>query len=795
MLNIWTQKSGFSLATIQESTTQSIALPVTYTENFSDSSAVSYKVISGQLPPGLRISGDRIVGSAFEVPRITEFNFCIRATYNSEISDRTFKITVEGSDDPEFLTEEGLLPVGSNNAYFILDSSFIDFQIEALDFDTAAGQTLKYFISSGDGVLPPGLTLTSDGRISGFIDPIPVIPIESSDGSYSADLYDQFGYDYGSRPDNGYDSYVYDSVFFDFFLATKAPRKLNRNYEFIVSISDGDTVARRQFKIYVVGDDFLRADNTLISSGNGVFTVDGTYLRAPIWITPSNLGLYRANNYVTVRLDTYDAQVLGPVIYSLDATNPNGSPSQLPPDMQFDLSNGEIFGIVPYQPAVTKTYNFTVTATRFGENLETASTKRTFTIRTLGEVDSTMSWISPKNLGTIDANYISTLKIEATSTIAQAEILYTIISGSLPPGLTLQLNGEIIGKVNQYGSAGIPGATTFSDVDNLGNVYTNQTFDGGSTSVDRGYKVVVRARDQFEYSFIDREFTITVNTPNDRLYSSISARAFMPIEKRQLFYEFIDDNTVFTPSSIYRPNDANFGIQRELKAAIYSGIETKSAAQVISAIGLNHKKKRFVFGNVKSAKAKLPGTNTVVYEVIYVELIDPLEKDGKSLNSVLKLSRDPNKITADASNATWYGRERLDKLNLTEPFQPRPEDIISADQTNLLISDPNPANRYPASISIWRQRIESIGQKERNYMPLWMRSIQDDAKQELGFVLAAPICYCKPGTSADLLLNIKFSGFDFKNLEYVIDRYTIDSVTGYGSDKYLVFQNDKVTII
>jgi pyrimidine deaminase RibD-like protein len=110
------------------------------------------------------------------------------------------------------------------------------------------------------------------------------------------------------------------------------------------------------------------------------------------------------------------------------------------------------------------------------------------------------------------------------------------------------------------------------------------------------------------------------------------------------------------------------------------------------------------------------------------------------------------------------------------------------------VSDPNPIKRFPSSITNWRDRISAVGSTERNYLPLWMRSVQDDAKQELGFVLAVPICYCNPGTSADILLNIKFSGFDFKNLDYTVDRYIIDSVTGYGSDKYLVFKNDRVTI-
>ncbi len=161
---------------------------------------------------------------------------------------------------------------------------------------------------------------------------------------------------------------------------------------------------------------------------------------------------------------------------------------------------------------------------------------------------------------------------------------------------------------------------------------------------------------------------------------------------------------------------------------------------------------------------------------------------------MINTSRDPRTITVDTDNSIWDGRENITRLNRDEPFAPRPFDRTTIDQTDLFVSDPNPTKRFPSSISIWRDRISNVGLTERNYLPLWMRSVQDDAKQELGFVLAVPICYCNPDTSADILLNIKFSGFDFKNLDYTVDRYIIDSVTGYGSDKYLVFKNDRVTI-
>jgi len=211
-------------------------------------------------------------------------------------------------------------------------------------------------------------------------------------------------------------------------------------------------------------------------------------------------------------------------------------------------------------------------------------------------------------------------------------------------------------------------------------------------------------------------------------------------------------------------------------------------------MGLNHKRKRFTFGDIKTAKAKVPGTNTVVYEVIYVEMFDPLEKGAAYLNSTVTRSPDPKKVTVDSSNGIWALNTNTALMNRAEPYLPRPDNRITIDQTNIHISDPSFNIRFPSSISLWRERLRAVGLTERNYLPLWMRSIQDITKQELGFTLAVPICFCNPGTSADILLNIKYSGFDFKNLDYTVDRYIIDSVTGESSDKYLVFKDDKVTI-
>lgn len=926
-LSIWTKRSGYRFPTIQERTIVDQSLPIKYENGFDDSSNIHFSVISGKLPPGLRILNDKIVGTAFEVARSTDFKFVIRADYGDRLDDRTFFLKIEGPDDPEWHTPAGTLPVGANSQYFILENSFIDFQLIATDYDTAAGQTLQFFMGKDSGELPPGLILTDDGRITGWIQPILEIPPSLRNGAYDMIVYDNVAYDFGHRSSNGYDSFVYDSLNYDFALPEVYPKKLNRYYEFIVSVTDGDTVTSRKFKIYVVGDDYFRADNTIMRSGNGTFTADGTYVRTPIWITPAYLGRRRANNYQTFKLDVYEepeapkltykvdlgvsvsipcvsykvnsnensvsanrvrvnncpipprigqgltledvivdagntiyeiisvqeitpiefvvtifpdlsvnipdntnisfGKIISntktvtqiPIGYSFDLVNPDivgtaytslvtenkvgtsliriksasgsptignkiwlynyvenanttvytvtdvddisttdfiltldtplaisipndtvipiGSLSILPPGMQFDQGTAEVVGVVPYQPAITQRYSFTITATRYSDKKEIARARRIFSVDIIGEIDSNISWISNSDLGSINANYISELFVKATATATNSVILYFLESGSLPPGLTLNLDGEIIGKVNQFGDVNNPGLITFDNGD--------FTLDFGETTLDRIYTFTIKAQDVLNISEISKTFTLRVNTPNDRLYSNLHVRPFLKPLQRDLFKEFITDNTIFDPAAIYRPYDSNFGIQKDLKMLIFAGIETKDIGTVVGVIDQNHKPKRFRFGEIKKAVAKIPGTNTVVYEVIYVEMIDPLEIRGKVL----------------------------------------PDTIIPYPGTTTV---------YPSSVAIWRKRIRELGLRERNYLPLWMRSIQEGSVEELDYIKAIPLCFCNPGYGDDILLNVQNRNFDFKQLDYVIDRYIIDSVTGYTADKYIMFKNDRNTI-
>jgi len=949
-LNVWTQPSGYTFGTFQERLQQNLPLPV---DSVPD--GTTFTVISGSLPPGLRIENGAIIGTSGEVARDTTYTFCIRASHSTGISDRTFKITVVGPDSPLFITAAGDLKLGSNDQLYVLDSSFVDYQIAAIDTDTAAGQILSYFIASDDGELPPGLILTQQGRITGFVQPALSIKVADGDGSYDNTYYDNVAYDFGYRPTNGYDSYIYDLVYYDFALPNKPPKKLNRNYEFIVTVTDGDSITKRKFRIFVVGDDYFRADNIAFPVNSGLFTADVNYLRAPIWTTPANLGTRRANNYISFILDTFDAITAGVIIYSMTEEEI----AKLPPGTQFDPTTAEVFGTVPYQPAITKTYSWTIVATRYGTNDDVVTTERTFYVNIIGEIDSVITWNTDSNLGAIDANFISTLSLSATTTVTDAIVVYTVqtnalpvtvninpatsnvsitgcgeaafnqtlvlgskvngknsyvldtlsivwsgffwtfrklglnqyyksvddvefpwqittwtpmvgasevlptcsqqgglagdgvittltfpqqfevpyivgsminitgmsvpayngtysvincttttvsyrnetrlpalsgtvsvANGGFPPGLVLDLSGEIVGKVNQYNNEDGAGLITFDT-----NLSTDFLLDGGTTTVDRSYTFDVKARDQFGFSASIKTFTLNVTTPNNRLYSNISIKPLLKLDQRAVWKNFITDSTVFTPSSIYRPNDTNFGVQRDLKVLIYAGVETTESAAYVGAMGLNHKRKTLQFGEITKAVAVIPGTYNQVYEVVYVRMIDPLEPNGRVLPQQLNhLGRQTDTIRIDSKINFWDSRANPTSLVEDRPYKERPDMSININSQGYLVSDPQAATYFPNSITNWKRRLQEVGVTERNYLPLWMRSIQPGGKQELDFQLALPICYCKLGTADDIILNIKYSGFDFKSLEYTVDRYLIDAVDGYARDKYLVFRNDRITI-
>ena len=842
MANFWQTPSGTTLTILEEqkNTTYTLPLESAYVSEVGSSMTVS--VISGNIPSGLKLNGITLSGSPFEVSIDTVYSFVVRATQYGVSDERTYKIIVVGPDNPQWVTPANSLPVGPNNTYYILDSAVIDFQLSAVDSDLAAGQSLEYFINEGDGELPPGISLTTDGRLVGIVDPILALEKLVGSGKYDAATYAASPYDFGERPDNGFDSFFYDIVNYDKSIPSRSPKKLNRYYKFEVSVTDLTTVVKRQFQIYVVGDDFLRADNTVMQVSNGIFTADNTFIRVPIWLTPSNLGVRRANNYVTIFLDTIDpASLTGVIQYSLQSTNSDGTTSALPTGMTLDPSNGEIAGVVPYQADVTKVHKFTVRARRIVANsTEEAYKDKTFTLTLLGEVNSTITWNTAANLGTVASNYTSTLNINAASNVPNATILYTKTAGKLPHGLSLSLSGEIIGTIRSYGSATVSGVTIFDT--------RTFTLDNNATTIDREFKFTATARDHYGYSAITREFTLKIKDPDSKLYSNIYFQPMMNSTHRASFENIITNNALFDNQYIFRPNDPKFGIQRTMRMLVYAGIESKSVANFVAATAQNHKRKQYRLGEVRTAQAKTPGTQTVVYEVVYVEVIDPAEITGKKTKKTFSVSTQ-KKITVDQSYYDTHKKigENLDPnginlqlrtgsikvdfdpnftvgtrtgdVNVTarpirigirsgtdvtvteiigssDPVRIRPVPIntVKSDYNGITVDGSLDSFKYISNVSNMRDNIKAVGTTEISYLPLWMRTSQIGSVNILGYTKAIPLCYCKPGKSADVLQALQKAKIKFNQFNFDIDRYVIDQTQGNSNEQYILFHNYMVNV-
>lgn len=803
----WVTPAG-SLGSIPETVTYSFQLVATA------DSTISFKILAGNLPAGLSMdSNGLITGTPREVNKITVSKFVIRAFTAIDIADRTFTIEVNGDDIPEWVTPAGFIQAGVAGTHYILDDSYVNFQLQAIDSDTAAGDVLTYRLLPNAGEFPPGLSLTPDGLITGYTTPILAIDLQKPLSGYDTTPWDTIPLDHVDRTASGYDDYLYDVDSFDYSESTVTPRKLSRAYTFSVEVSDGFNKETRIFKIYVVSDDFLVQNN-----------ID--YQRVPIWITEPYLGKVRANNNITILLDVYNPPTLpGLISYSL----PNSADVTLLEKIGLTLNSftGDLSGSIPKQPAITTRHEFTVKATKYTTTFETPTinivgdwnastayttteavrysdpnidngdvhlysclkdnknikpnydsnlleneqiysdywyitstvdwvagvtyyenqsvrytngeiyickakttepptdyafwytnatyTNRTFTLEVIGEIDSAIEWITASDLGSILPDHNCTLHLTAKSLLPNSQVSVHLKSGTLPPGLTLLPNGNIIGKVEPVGRF----------YDTLDNTTTfDITFDGGYTTFGKTFTFTVTANDATNIAAVDRTFTIIVETASSTKYANIYVKAFLSKTQRQDWYSFITDGNLFKSSEFYRPGDVNFGVQTELKTLIYAGIESSDAVAFVQVMSRNHNKKQMLFGDIKYAVGYDETTQEPEYEVIYVEMIDDI--DGISPEQQQKLSDDIKaKVLTSIST-------------------------ISIDSDIPAVSDSDKQQVFPNSIENMRARIANSGLHTSTYLPRWMRGIYS-----AGYAKALVLCYVTPGNAPNVLARIK----------------------------------------
>ena len=740
MANVtWTTPAG-SLGIINERDLFSKQLEA----NSADSTVLTYTKIAGTLPPGIRLTSAGLLrGTPFEVARRSLYTFVIRVSDGINITDRTFSFQVQGADIPQFTTASGQLDLSDTTRVgnkWVLDGSYIEFQIEATDTDTATGQTLIYDISNGR--LPPGVTMSTSGLISGTI-------LLTDD--------ERFGV-YG-----GWDNiYGYDDVSYD-PLARSVSR--SENFEFVVRVSDGASVVEQVNSIFVFTADFWRVDNDRLtvdqeSYQNYPLKMSLSANRRPVFETNSNLGIFRHDNQCVIKIDVVDFDTLQT---ALEYIIVSGS---LPNGIDIDLSSGELYGQLPTQSAVSSEYSFTIRARRTPLNGATVFSDKAFTMTIIGDIDIGIAFTSGENLGELTVGLPSLISLSAEASTANRVLYYNKKSGSLPPGISLSADGHLMGT---------PELTEVSTVD-----LNSITFDDNTTTLDKKYLFTVTVSDQYQSQATDKDFYVTIKSSYSKQYGNISGYGFINNKgnssERELFYEISQDLNINNKDYIFRQDDTNFGIKKSPEILLVSGLEYQTLSALQNAMENNHAPKDLYFGDIKTAIAK-QGGNTI-YEVIYLEMKDnQINNLGSSISSTVTLRNDINKPLNGPRADDFYVTSDDDVYNVTTDGGLS----FSISGSKLRYANPLSADLgyfeklYPNAIEHMRKNLKNLGHKEYVHLPLWMRTAQDNTGIPLGYTPAVVLAYCKPGQSALVKKRILDKKIDYKKIAFKIERYVVSA--------------------
>lgn len=574
-------------------------------------STSTYKLLSGELPAGLELSSTgTIYGIPISVLNTTTSRFVVRKTTDSIIEDTTFSITVEGSDPPVWITAAGYLQIGQDNEEYIYNNQYLYYQLEAVPNNAPLDTTIQFYIGDNDGALPPGLTLDKNGLISGFVNDILDLEFDGT-----------------------------------------TPIEYPKIYEFSVTATDTVHNSKRDFKIIVTSPNVLNY-NQISMPGDVVIPPlpsGEIYIAAPQWIMNSDLGSLRASNNHSFFIKAHDAYPQdGTLSYILiDNIDPYQT---LPMGLNFDAETGYIYGYLPHLPAIEQNYEITVDAVKVVGST-TEITRNIFTLKVIGEVEKTITWITDSDLGAIETGFISEFSVKAQSLNSKNEIRYRLISGDLPPNLKLNQDGCI---------SGIP------------------SYDQTGT-----YSFTISAKDVYELSEITKEFSIEVTQTSNIQYTKIYIRPFLEISKRKNYVDFITNDRVFDYKSIFRYFDSNFGVQNEIKIILEFGIEKLDLKQYVSALRENFYRRDLYFGNVKKAIAKKD--KEVLYELVYTEVIDPMiNNEGSSITRIFYADSDkiyyPSSITNMKNQLRQIPIENNTFIDVDDNLQPR---FMKTRQSNL----------------------------------------------------------------------------------------------------------------
>lgn len=672
---------------------------------------VTYSLVSGSMPNGLEVRNDGTImgipvngelqGVPSAVDRVVTSTFTIRVT-NSQglVTDRTFNLTVAGIDPPRQVPSAGQLGI-------YVDGDYVDIQLGVI----LSNPLLSASFSLIEGELPPGLTLTNDGRLYGYLTPEPSVegfgPVGPIWQSY-LDIKDPPYFNYGPSFDWQNPDYPTYELPFDMAAYDLSASSVSKNYAFTIQVSDNVNFDADHYTIYVYSRSSLTADNDEVTADLDIPSVTADidrYYNPVLKTEEGSIGSLKQNVNFAYQFDAEDFDD-DPITFQITSGN-------LPIGLSLHPTSGWVYGIVPYISLGTITYTFSIQVYKTNDP-EYVSETKTYTLTLIGQVDDEVVWNTTSDLGFIYNGDISELYISA-STNGSRSLSYSLSTiGGLPPGMTLLQDGTISGR---------PGFDTFALDNNL------LSLDHNTTVFDQLYTFTVTVTDSDGLLSASKEFTLKVIqrdvVPYENLYVQI-----LPNRNQRSLYESILNNSDILPANyLYRPIDPWFGRNMLRRVLFQTGLSPNQVAVYVESMERNHYWKNITFGDVKVARA-LDNNFNPIYEVVYLDLID-------------------NQVNSNGDGPD---------LSITWPSNSQ-----------------NITTVYPNSFPNMVERIGAgVGYQNRGILPLWMSSRQTSGFV-LGFTRALVLAYVLPGKGSEVAYRIRQFQDEFKLIDFTIDRYEWDN--------------------
>lgn len=707
---VWETPAG-NLGTIAEGLFYQVPIEASDPEG----GTLTYTLLAGELPAGIQLNRNGLIegvpsptataqGVPTQVGEDVTSQFAVRASNTAgSLSDRTFSITVTGQDIPLFTT-----PAGSLGTYYtgdVFGPNRIVLKIEFTDDDP--NDTLT--VSIDDGELPPGLAINQDGTITGYIGVTPSLP-ESADPGFDVSAFAEYPFDFPAR-------------------------QLNRSYQFTVAISDGKNKNTRTFRIDVIARTSLSADTMQITADSESITADEEAIPVPVIANyPSNgfIGTYRHDNFFAYQIKGFDFDNQ-PFEFEII----EGDSSDLPPSLIFDPQTGWLRGYLNDLGATETTYQFDIII-RQAADQSVQSDPYPYSITVIGDIEVEVNWLSGTlvsgttdvyNLGSIKNGDISTLKVEATTTLART-LLYRLSSGTqsqLPQGLQLLPSGNIAGRASFNTFCLDSGTTTFDSE-------LQTRLDIAPTTFDMTFDFTVQLYTLDLSVNTTRRFRITLNREYNSPYQSIYIETQPPQQDRDLINSLLQNSDIFVENQLYRPDDAYFGVATSIQYVHAYSLRTADLYTYFLALQENHYRKKLVLGEIKTAQA-LDNNSNVLYEVVYAEIVD--------------------------SGVNKQGLSPPEAVEVPYPFESN-DGSTEVDYV------------YPNSLPNMRNRVIEYVGEDNIVLPLWMTSRQSNGSV-LGYTPAAVLCYTNPGFSSRVQYQIKEQfGTQLNKIDFTVDRYILD---------------------